>query len=172
MATVPSPRTWTVGELLTASKMNTDVRDGLNFLLSPPIAVLKASAGTSCGTSAHTAIAFAGTEDIDRDGGHSTSVNTSRYTSATAGWYHISSVVAWNSTSGYAESYHRKNGTTKHTALSFTTGAASHDRRYNVNGKMFLSVSDYAEVILYHEFGSSITTNAGDSRFELIWSST
>ncbi len=141
--------------------------------LSPRIhrAVLKASAGTSCPNVSHTAIAFAGTEDIDRDGSHSTSTNTSRYVAQTAGWYDISSVVAMTTVTGYAESYHRKNGTTKHAAGSWTTGTASHDRRINVKGKMFLSVGHYAEVMLYHEVGSTIATNAADSRFELEWRS-
>jgi hypothetical protein len=51
-------------------------------------------------------------------------------------------------------------------------GSPGHDRRFNVNGKIFLAVNAYAEVILYHAIDSTISTNAGDSRFELIWCST
>lgn len=91
MATVPNPRTWTVGELLTAAKMNTDLRDGLNFLLSKPLCKLRQNVGINIGSANITWP----TEVIDRDNGHSTVSNTDRYTVQTAGWYHVICNVEW-----------------------------------------------------------------------------
>ncbi len=36
MATVPSPKTWVALEDVTAAEMNLELRDAINFLLSPP----------------------------------------------------------------------------------------------------------------------------------------
>lgn len=169
MATVPTPRTWTVGELLTAAKLNTDLRDGLTFLLSPPLAVLKASAGTVTG-GGDKPIAFQ-LEDIDRDGGHSTVTNVTRYTAQTAGWYSITSTVGMTlpgGSDGYSDCFHRKNGTTKHASTNLW--ASTNNRTIIVAGKMFLAVGDYAEVALY--LNATITTDAATARFELEWCST
>lgn len=42
---VPGTRTWSAGEKITASRMNTEVRDALDFLLDPPRAHVYNSAG-------------------------------------------------------------------------------------------------------------------------------
>ncbi|MFI6737434.1 hypothetical protein ACIBI9_31300 [Nonomuraea sp. NPDC050451] len=92
MAVLPNPRTWTVGELLTAAKLNTDLRDGLNFLLATkPLCKLKLSAGVNLSSQD---IPWSA-EDIDRDNGHSTVTNTTRYTAQTAGWYSAIAAIEW-----------------------------------------------------------------------------
>ncbi|WP_084963761.1 hypothetical protein [Thermoactinospora rubra] len=95
MATIPSPRTWTVGELVTAAKMNADLRDGLNFLLAPPLAALRKSVNQLIPQTSPTEVTW-DVEDIDRDGGHSNVTNPSRYTAQTAGWYQVSVTILWD----------------------------------------------------------------------------
>ncbi|MFI6296699.1 hypothetical protein ACIBEJ_34275 [Nonomuraea sp. NPDC050790] len=95
MATVPSQRTWTVGELLTAAKLNTDLRDAVNFLLAPPLALLRLSADINIPNATLTAINW-NTEVIDRDGGHDNSTNPFRYTFQTAGYYEVATQIAFN----------------------------------------------------------------------------
>lgn len=89
MATLPAFRTWVAGEIVTAAFMNTNIRDPGNFFLSWPVFEGRQTAGQSIPNGTPTALLF-DAEDIDTDNGHSTSVNTSRYTPVTAGRFQIS----------------------------------------------------------------------------------
>ncbi|MFD9949814.1 hypothetical protein ACFWYW_55905 [Nonomuraea sp. NPDC059023] len=167
MATLPSPRTWTVGELLTAAKLNLDLRDGLNFLLSPPLAVLRKSGNQSIPQSASTEVTW-DVEDIDRDGGHSTVSNTSRYTSQTAGWYNFSTVIGWDvaatdrvlsfasTTSPSDVQVDRRNGS---------------DSTMNGQAAIFLGVGDYTVVSVIRFSASAQAVASLYSRFEARWAS-
>ncbi len=111
MATVPNQRTWTNTEIVDATMMNANVRDAVNFLLSPPAALLRQT--TTQSIAAGSAVLF-DTEDYDNDGGHSTVSNTSRYTAVTPGWYRVSGSVGWGanaSTTTTRWSEWRVNGT-------------------------------------------------------------
>ncbi|MCW2767782.1 MAG: hypothetical protein JWO11_3741 [Nocardioides sp.] len=112
MATVPSPRTWAVGELLTAAKLNTDLRDGLNFLLAPPFALLQKTGNLPSTTSGTWTIVPWDSEQSDVDGGHDNVTNNSRYTIKTAGWWQFYATVAFfSNTTGHRGIRFRKNGT-------------------------------------------------------------
>lgn len=170
MATVPVPRTWTVGELLTAAKMNTDVRDGLNFLLAPPLAALTKNANQAYTSGSFTGITWP-TENVDRDGGHSTSTNTNRYTAQTAGYYTMHVFANWTleSASGYRRVLFRTNGTTfghQDSRPGLATVNMSH-----LSGIAFLSVGDYVEVMADQNSGTTISV-ANGSIWDIIWSST
>ena len=92
MATIPSPATAAVGGKETASGWNTDVRDeALFWTTNRPIGqAVQTSAQTGWTSATFTSITFS-TEDIDRDGQHSTSSNTSRFViGTTLGWYRVS----------------------------------------------------------------------------------
>lgn len=169
MATVPSPRTWTVGELLTAAKLNTDLRDGLNFLLAPPLAVMtKTSQSLTSGS--YTALLWP-TELIDRDAGHSTSSNTSRYTAQTAGYYAMTVYAEFSieNATGFRRLGFRPNGgTVTHQATQ--PGSVS-SLQANLAGMMFLAVGDYIEVMADHNSG--VTMSAGlQGRWDVAWRST
>lgn len=175
MATVPAPRTWTVGELLTAAKLNTDLRDGLNVLLSPPMAVLRKSVAQAVANATLVFITW-DVEDLDRDGGHSNVTNNTRYTSQTAGWYYLNGVVRWSTGAGDSREYlYRKTlsggGTETYSMQSEPNVGAL------VRGSMhlFLSVNDYVEVGVAQNSGASINTSGhtdGNTRFEVRWAST
>ena len=94
MATIPSPATAAVGGKETASGWNADVRDeALFWTTNRPLGQsVQTVAQTGWTTATFTSITFT-TEDIDRDGQHSTSSNTSRYViGTTLGWYRVSGV--------------------------------------------------------------------------------
>jgi hypothetical protein len=76
MATLPSFRTWTAGEIVTAAYMNSNVRDAGNFFLSWPVFEGRQAVAQSFTSGAPTALLI-DTEDIDTDNGHSTVTNTS-----------------------------------------------------------------------------------------------
>ncbi|MCT9932457.1 hypothetical protein N5079_19840 [Planotetraspora sp. A-T 1434] len=159
MATLPNPRTWTVGELLTGAKLNAELRDNLNFLLSPPTALLWASADQSLTHATWGAISWA-SEQYDNDGGHSNSTNPSRFTAQTAGWYKLITTGSFNSsTSGTLRGLKfRKNGTTDYGEL--LDGMASNGVASLITSAVVqLAVNDYVEVLAYQDTGGSLTWN-------------
>lgn len=167
MATAPSPRTWAVGELLTAAKLNVDLRDGLNFLLAPPLAVLRpTSAQSGLTAGGYTALQFAA-EDIDSDGGHSNVTNNTRYTSQTAGWYQCSGTAGING--NFYGIAIRKNGTTLNGGP--LTYASGQDLRGGVMAILFLNVSDYVETVVFANNTGPTFFNDNMPRMEIRWTS-
>lgn len=174
MATVPAPRTWTVGELLTAAKMNTDVRDGLNFLISgKPIAILGRNSSQSIPNNAGTAVGW-DLETVDRDGAHSTSTNNSRYTAQTAGWYRLQGSVQWTANAtGIREIGFVVNAAIQlHTITGVGSSVANHSLLNE--GMALLAVNDYIELSVFQSSGGALSINpsgGGDqrNRFVLEW---
>lgn len=172
MATLPSPRTWTVGELLTAAKLNTDLRDGLNFLLSgKPLCKLKLSASVSV---SNQNIPWS-VEDVDRDNGHSTVTNTDRYTAQTAGWYRATAAVEWIDafTAGKGRRVsigHISSGG----SLIWSTGVASlslgtgNNTQQNVSDMFPLAVGDYFTVAVSIS-GSGTELISNSTCFSIEW---
>lgn len=111
MATIPTIPGFTVGQLLGAASLQS-LADMATFLSAKSGGWFQAhqSVAQSIANATDVAITFP-TEDVDTDGGHSTSSNTSRYTAQTSGQYWVSG--AYHST-GAATDYGawiRKNGT-------------------------------------------------------------
>jgi hypothetical protein len=86
MATIPATRTWAVGEIVTAARLNLELRDALDFLLNPPACHVSDGTGVSLVNSTATLMAW-DSEQFDTDGMHSTVTNNSRITFVTAGTY-------------------------------------------------------------------------------------
>lgn len=172
MATVPSPRTWTVGELLTAAKLNTDLRDGLNFLLSKPFAILGKTANQTIASGS--AMVSWDSETIDRDGGHSTSTNNSRYISQTAGWYQVVAALAWTAGSGQIQATVYKNGSLLSPSLLDFDVPSAAAAVNTVVGFAFLSVADYIEVQGFNGGGSRdvVASTSNATRFCVEWATT
>lgn len=175
MATLPSPRTWTVGELLTAAKLNTDLRDGLNFLLGPPRAWLeKVSSGQTIANLIQTSVLF-DAEMLDSDNGHSTVTNTSRYTAQTAGWFEATVNVTWDSGApavGNRSHWTAKNGSASSTGFQLMVAPtpAGIEVISSFPSMVFLSVGDYVEVRVFQSSGGNMVL-AGGSRVFYCWRS-
>ncbi|TMR11757.1 hypothetical protein ETD86_34885 [Nonomuraea turkmeniaca] len=161
-----------MGELLTATKMNADVRDGLNFLLSPPYALLTRSSVLSIPNNAVNAIAW-NAETIDRDGGHSTVTNPSRYTCATAGYYEVWGYIKWATVAGgYRACEMRKNGGGP-ANVDYRPLPSSNEAANQVRGDFFLNVGDYMELWAFQNSGGSINIDNGfGTTFGIRWIST
>lgn len=155
MATVPNPRTWTVGELLTAAKLNTDLRDGLNFLLSPPLAVLRISANTLIANNTLVSVSWT-TEAIDRDGGHDNVTNPIRYTAQTAGWYDIAGSVLFYTASGGIRSMSLLEPSGVPIAGNTAPGNGVIVMPVSASKVFFLNVGDYFTMQLYQDSGASL----------------
>jgi hypothetical protein len=157
MALVPAPRTWSVNDLATGALLNTNIRDALNFLLLPVVAAMRQTVAQSLANNTTTGVNM-DTEDVDRDVGHSTSVNTSRYTSQTAGYYVVIGMgSAVGNAAGRVEVGVRVNGTTVYAfaAESNSTTSAPHQC---VVAMPFLAVGDYVELTLFQNSGGAINT--------------
>lgn len=172
MATVPVPRTWTVGELLTASKMNTDVRNGLNFLLSgKPLAVLQRSSVQNFTNNTPANVTW-NSELIDRDGGHDNVTNADRYTAQTAGWYMVTAFLQWVNWAGGT----RQVSMTRSGASMYTEARGASPGSYAscnlLAVPIFLSLADYVQVTALQDSGSTINIQPGSSQLTLEWIST
>lgn len=161
MGTVPTYRTWTAGEIVTAAEFNANVRDAGNFLVGLPVAELRATAAQSLANATFVGVLF-DTEDLDSDGGHSTTTNTSRYTAQTPGWYHFGGGYCIAGTTGRRLAAWGKNGSivngTECSIVSSAAGAvlgiAARPRQMQMNGS-----TDYVELYAYQENGGALSTS-------------
>jgi hypothetical protein len=163
MSTVPSLRTWVAGEVVTAAYMNGNIRDALNWLLSTrPLFSAVQSVAQSLANNTWTSITFT-TEILDRDNGHSTSVNTSRYTGQTAGNYRVSGVATSVQATGQMLASIAKNGTRISGAATTapTTGAVAGAIALAPN--VFLNgTTDYVELQGFQNSGGAVNTSLTD----------
>lgn len=149
MATLPSPRTWTSSEQVTAAKLNADIRDSFNFYKQPPLARLRKSASQSVPNSTSTVVTW-DTEVIDRDAGHSNVTNNSRYTAQTAGWYHLRATLMWANNGwhpSWQDLFFRKNGSAMQNRSVRVAHETFFDAPHTAEGYMRLLVGDYVEVL-------------------------
>lgn len=109
---VPSQGTVAVGDKITASLWNDDVRDAVNFLISPPRVKVYKTANQSIADSTYALLTW-NAEAFDSDTMHDNVTNTARITFTTAGTYQITLNCLWAS-NGTGARYHtiEKNGTT------------------------------------------------------------
>jgi hypothetical protein len=176
VATVPSQTTLVVGAVLTSAVWNANVRDAVNFLLAPPMAVLRATSTQSIPDGTLTALNF-DSEDKDTDSGHSTISNTSRYTSQTTGWYEMDGTYSFASTGGGAGSRlcgFRTNGSGN--GLGYNGTVTNQQVSLTSTGKIFLNLGDYLETMVkqFNTGAALLTdvTNLGNPRMSVRWTST
>jgi hypothetical protein len=160
-----------VGDVASAAMLNANVRDAVNFALNRPLFVGTVTVAQSIPASAYTAVLW-NINQVDTYSGHSTTVNTSRYTAGLPGWYDVRARL------GYAPLpaagprvgiYIAVNGTidqsTEYVIYPPTSGygnVATFAFRY-------LNVGDYVEVYAYQATAGALSTNQGDCRYEVEW---
>ncbi|WP_433445720.1 hypothetical protein [Nonomuraea sp. CA-141351] len=169
MATLPNPRTWVVGELLTAAKLNTDVRDGLNFLLRPPLFHAKQFGSQSIPNATFTDITFGvGSEEIDSDGGHVDSPNPERYVVQTAGWYHVEGIVGYQfNATGSRYAVLRTFGVDKFQVA--VRPPADTETYVPIHGYFPCAVNDQLTISAYQTSGGALSTSQLRSSFSVQW---
>lgn len=146
---MPSQTTLAVGATLTAAIWNSNVRDGLIFLLAPPMAVLRQTSGQSMNPSGYTAVVF-DTEDRDSDSGHSTISNTSRYVAQTQGWFELQGTIVWptgmSTGAGlWVGANWKVNGSASYAKQSSASSTAN--LAMTTSTSLFFNVGDYVELI-------------------------
>lgn len=153
-----------VGQDVTASQLNSNLRDGVNFLLGPPLAQLyQATAQTvPTGSTTFTAITLDGSI-VDTYNGHSTSSSNSRYVSQQTGWYWVSATVAYAAnTAGTRAIDIWANG-------AFVLGSGAHTQTGplpnshvwggTAAGLFYLPAGSYVEIYTWQDSGAALATN-------------
>lgn len=158
---VPIPRTFSVVEVETGAYLNS-LRDALNFLLNPPLAVIYQASVQSIPNNAFTALTF-DTTTTDSYGGHSNSTNPSRYTAQVAGWYELDGgfSLAANGT-GVRDGQWYRNGSAISTpgAGVVTGGSAAYTATEPMPGMpTFLNVGDYVELYVFQNSTAALNSN-------------
>lgn len=167
---VPAPPTRAAGSQLTAPIYEDDVTDGVTFLANPPIFKGTQSGAQSIANSTVTALLL-GTEARDTYNGHSTSVNTSRYTSQRDGAYQVTGyyAAAANAT-GIRLVRLAKNGTyIAPSQTSVPTAGTSIDTNIMVTAEIELVTGDYVEVTVFQTSGGALNTTPSDSGMYVRW---
>ena len=170
---IPSTRVFTAGEVETGAYLNATVTNLGNFLLGKPIGLFYSTAATAVAATTNVAIPF-GFEIVDRDNGHSTTVNTSRYTAQTAGYYHIDAGLCWATTAGtYRICWLQVNGSTRVVGslaeVNATAGGTAMTTK--TNSMVYLSVGDYVELIAYSGTATALAAVLGDATafMNVVW---
>lgn len=176
---ITTPRTWVANETVTASLMNTHVRDQMQALLgvgsnTKPSCRVYNSANISVPNAALTALTF-NSERWDNQAMHSTSASTSRITIPT-GWGGIYLVggniqFAANAT-GQRQIVIRLNGATAIVTSGLVDAAAAGATDLSVSTIYAFSAADYIELEGYQNSTgalNAVTQSAYSPEFWAIW---
>lgn len=171
---VPVPRTFTPGETETGAYLNTSVRDAITFLIELPIATVYQTVAQSLTAGSPNPINFDSTA-VDSYGGHSNTVNSSRYTAQVAGWYLVGGAAPM---SGSASGTNRKlqvyyNGT----AVAYATAQVP---QVNSAGTatavalsptiVYMNVGDFVSLYASSDATVNITPNGSNQAYlTIVW---
>ncbi len=159
MPITPTTHTFTDG-VATSSEMNSYVRDPIAFLLSPPIAELRQTVAQSISNNVDTPLLF-DTEDNDSANGHSTSVDTTRYTAVYPGWYELAGGVGFSAnTTGIRTARWYVNGSALAAGVVYVlpiTGGLSTVFTARTK-KVYLNIGDYVELCILQTSGGALNT--------------
>lgn len=156
-----TPRTWVTSEVVTASIMNTHVRDNLSELRTLHGCRVTKNATQSIATGSDVAVTFQ-TETYDTDGFHDTGANTERITvpSGLGGYYQLRGKCQWAAAAGgFRRAKIRLNGTTILEFSSMLTGNTS--ETVGAQTVENLAVGDYVELIAEHNQGAGLNVVNG-----------
>lgn len=95
VATVPTLKTWSTGELATAAQMNSNVRNSVDFLISKPFVFLTNTTTQSIPDATWTEATW-NTEIVDSENMHSTVSDTADVTIVHTGLYAIRGCAFWS----------------------------------------------------------------------------
>jgi len=164
VAAVPTAPDLSDGLLLT-SMLNDYVLELANFLRSPPAAMMRQTVAQSIVTATFTSLTMDTEEyDVFPSGGakgHSTSVNTSRYTAVHPGYYNAVGVTSWafNGTGARGGRW-TLNGVALNASVCLVQAvSATQGTGVTIVGvRPYLSVGDYLELQGFQASGGNLNT--------------
>lgn len=137
------------GHVVTADEFN------------PVVCELRQTSAQSIANSSTTVAVTFDTEDIDTDGGHSTSSNTSRYTAQRAGRFQISGLLTFAAvnTTGKRSGWWGVNGTqVPGSQVDLVPSSSIGTCIVLPTMTVLLSVGDYVEMFAFQTSGSALST--------------
>lgn len=153
-----SPGTVVVGQLLTASLWNIQVRD--NMLVQAACARVFHNAAQSIAHNTVTVLAF-NSERYDTDTIHDTVTNNSRLTCKTAGKYTITGNAEWaGNASGFRELAILLNGTTIIGTNDLSVGGVAGTLSHCVSTEYALAINDFVELRAYQNSGAALNVSS------------
>lgn len=160
MAIVPSPRTWVVGDLVTAAMLNKDVRDADTFFARPPAASVVNSAALSIANATITYFTF-NLESFDNDNIHDNVTNNSRLTCTAGGCWIIAPYANFtgNATGNQRSVFLRINGGGVFRQLDVRPNGAGVTQVCFAALYKF-SLNDYIEMGVYQDSGGALNVSA------------
>ncbi len=164
MGTVPVEVTAVAGTVLTAATWNTNVRDGVNFFVNPPIFIGRQVLAQSVPNNGWTVIVL-DAEDKDPDNAHSTVTNPARYIPQTPGWYALEYTLPWAANvTGRRGGRLRTNGAESQAGAGgrmLVTAASAFDTAVSGAAVLgpFNGTTDYAEMMGFQDSGGALNTN-------------
>lgn len=166
---VPNPRTWVVGETVTAAYMN-GIRDALDFLLAVPMCASYNTGSFVVPTGATGASVEWGADEIDNDGIHSGVTNPARFTIVTPGIYVATFSFLWQA-ANVAVNYAEARITANHAGSLDTlardirpwyTSATLPGAAGSITTKpVRMAVGDYFYASAIHGYSSSLNLTGG-----------
>lgn len=162
MPVVPTPPT--IYDAVTASSTFNQFRDAIRFLQDPPLAYLRQTVAQSLTSGAFVAVNFDAEDfdsDVDNVGGHSTSVDTSRFTARYAGWYQLGGGPGFSANAtGVRLSYWAVNTAVVNGSevLVPTTSGFSHCHGSRVI-PVYLDINDFVELYVFQNSGGALNTS-------------
>ena len=175
---VPSQGTVAVGDKITASLWNDDVRDAVNFLISPPRVKVYKTANQSIADNAYACLTW-NAEAFDSDTMHDNTTSNSRITFTTAGTYQITLNCLWaNNSTGIRNHTIEKNGSTSINSgtkilepFAFNPGNATHNG-VSVSLMHSFAAGDWIQVFVLQNSGGALNlsgTTEAHSSFSARW---
>jgi hypothetical protein len=125
----------------------------------PVRALLRQTSAQAVTTATFTSITM-DVEDLDDDGGHSTSSNTSRYTAVRAGWFLVTFLGAFVTDAASIKAFRLAvNGTALPASQVSNTAGAVVSATGCITRLVSLGVADYVEGQAFHNKGSNLNTS-------------
>lgn len=186
-----TPKTWSAGAGITASELNTHIRDNENWLkgaftqlnvtsdsakakITPALcgARVYKAADQSITTATDTAVNL-DSEFFDSDTFHDNATNNTRITipASMGGYYMIGGNVLWASNAtGQRQCYLRKNGSLgtviATTSLPAVAATVAHQ---NVSTLYQFAAADYMELIVFQSSGGNLAVTATTDYSPVMW---
>lgn len=175
MTAVPVTRTYVAGEIVLDTHFNINIRDPLNFLLTPPLMRLRQTVAQTLTTGVFAAVTYT-TEDLDSSGMHSNVTNTSRATAVYPGWYGGWGGPAFaTNTTGRRIGIWSVNAALVNGTRSTTVPISGNSTCLLMRPSLvFLNVTDYLEQSVFQDSGGNLATSTisdEQSSFDLGWGS-
>ncbi|MBS2548792.1 hypothetical protein KGQ19_18155 [Catenulispora sp. NL8] len=170
---IPTQRTWTDGEVVTAAMLNANVRDAVNFGINTPALIARQTAAQNINNQQWTPVTY-DTVDVDPYGAHNASI-TSQYVAPLPGVYHVCGQCDFTSNAnGFRSIRIQVNGGAQILAKLQIAPVNGVDTALSTSADVFLNAGDYVEIAVYQFSGTTIPTGAvdGQPRMTVMWEHT